>query len=471
MMLMKRTALTPALIVSLLISVVAVVNAPSSSSLMPPAPPAMEWDASYGGNAGLSAYRVIQTSDSGYAIAGRQGVHTILPSVWLVKTDATGKMEWNQTYDYLLNAAGLVQTSDGGYMIAGDGYTTKEDYWGIAYPQGIMLVKTDQYGDAQWKKTLTSTKDGSSYMIQTNDGGYIIAGSVDKGSFLIKTDASGRIQWNETYGEHDKNNSFSYVIQTIDGGYAAAGTTNFNDTNAFWLVKTDGYGNVMWGQTYGSGDNQANSVVQTANGGYVLAGNTFTYGAGASDAWLVKTDSHGNIIWNQTYGGAGLVTLHSGAGDAVVGSDGTGYDFAYSLIQTSDGGLAFAGETFMPNNYALAWLVKTDSSGNVEWNQTYPNRQMGGGGWSTNCLIEISDGGFALAGRWEFSDSVNYYYLVKTEPALPPPTPTPTPPGSSSTSPNFFEVTVIVIIAVDVVVVFTSLIFYFKKCRHQAESN
>jgi hypothetical protein len=396
----------------------------------------MEWDASYGGNAGLSASQAIQTSDGGYAIAGNVVIHSYFweaqpPYVWLVKADATGKMEWNQSYNHLYNAAGLVQTRDGGYVIAGNSYTT-----GISttiHSEGIRLFKTDLNGSVQWSRTykIPSAEywSGASSMAQTTDGGYIIAGSSGNSSFLIKTDASGITQWNGTYGEPDKDNSFSFVIQTTDGGYAAAGTTNFNDTNAFWLVKTDGYGNIMWSQTYGSGDNQANSVVQTADGSYVLAGNTFTYGAGASDAWLVKTDSHGNMLWNQTYGGAGLVTLHSGAGDAVVGSDGTGYDFAYSLIQTSDGGLAFAGKTL---GY-LAWLVKLDAAGNAEWNHTYPNRQMGGGGWSANCLIETSDGGFALAGLWDYSDSVNYYYLAKTEPVLPPPTPTPTPSSPPST--------------------------------------
>lgn len=460
LLLIKRRAL---LLIALIL-LLPIVNVGLASS----APPAMEWDAYYGGNAGLSASQVIQTSDGGYAIAGRQGVHAIPPSVWLVKADATGKMEWNQTYEYLLNVAGLVQTSDGGYMMAGDSYTTQEGYQGITYPQGIMLVKIDAHGGVQWKKTLTGTKDGSSYMIQTSDRGYIIGGSIDKSGFLIKTDASGRVEWNRTYGEPDKNNSFSSVIQTMDGGYAAAGTAEFNDTSAFWLVKTDGNGNALWSKTYGSGDNQANSAVQTTDGGYVLAGNTRSYGEGASDAWLVKTDSHGIMLWNRTYGGAGLVTLRSGAGDVLVSSDGAGYDFAYSLIQTSDGGLAFAGKTLMPNNYALAWLVKMDAAGNVEWNQTYPNRQMGGGGWSANCLIETSDGGFALAGSWDFTDSINYYYLVKTEPALPPPTPTPT--NSSSASSNFIKVIVIVMAALVVVAVFTSLICYFKK-RNHAETN
>jgi hypothetical protein len=377
--------------------------------------------------------------------------HFTPPVVWLVKTDFEGKMEWNQTYDYLLNAAGLVQTRDGGYAIAGNGYRIRDLYnTATLQPIGVMLLKTDLNGSVQWSRTYKGWSGGASSMAQTNDGGYIIAGSSGNSGFLIKTDASGRTQWNGTYGEPNKYNSFSSVIQTSDSGYVLGGVTNPNGTSGdnynlhFWLVKTDGYGNVMWSQIYGvgpgdvtdghrlkydtPGDNHAISVVQTSDGGYVLAGNTRSYDEGI-DAWLVKTDSHGNMLWNQTYGGAGLVTLHSGAGDAVVGSDETGYDFAYSLIQTSDGGLAFAGKTL---GY-LAWLVKLDAAGNAEWNHTYPNRQMGGGGWSANCLIETSDGGFALAGLWDYSDSVNYYYLAKTEPVLPPPTPTPTPSSPPST--------------------------------------
>jgi hypothetical protein len=129
-------------------------------------------------------------------MAGKGGVHYIPPYVWLVKADATGKMEWNQTYNHLSAAVGLVQTSDGGYVMAGNSYTPKKDVWGITDPQGIMLVKTDLKGNVQWSQTYNDWGGGASSMAQTNDGGYIIAGSVDKGGFLIKTDASGRIQWN-----------------------------------------------------------------------------------------------------------------------------------------------------------------------------------------------------------------------------------------------------------------------------------
>jgi hypothetical protein len=65
----------------------------------------------------------------------------------------------------------------------------------------------------------------------------------------------------------------------------------------------------------------------------------------------------------------------------------------------------------------------------MEWDAHY----RGGGGTSASRLIQTSDGGFALAGLWDYSDSVNYYYLAKTEPALPLPTPTPTPSSPPST--------------------------------------
>ncbi|MGB9913939.1 MAG: hypothetical protein ACPLOC_00115 [Candidatus Bathyarchaeales archaeon] len=100
----------------------------------------------------------------------------------------------------------------------------------------------------------------------------------------------------------------------------------------------------------------------------------------------------------------------------------------------------------------------------IEWDAYYG----GNAGLSASKMIQTSDGGFALAGSWDFTDSINYYYLVKTEPALPPPTPTPT--NSSSASSNFIKVIVIVIAALVVVAVFTSLICYFKK-RNNAETN
>jgi hypothetical protein len=202
---------------------------------------------------------------------------------------------------------------------------------------------------------------------------------------------------------------------------------------------------------YSSGITQANCIIQTPDDGFVLAGNTNAYGAGRSDAWLVKIDSSGNMAWNHTYGGSGMSTVSTLLGSLMLGSNGNLTDEVNSLIQTSDGGFAFAGITpTMPfEGYgAFAWLVKLDSSGNAQWNQTYPDIAFKDAykygyvnyphaDWTANSLIETSDGGFALAGAFVETGSISYYYLVKTQQALPPPSPTPIPtPNPASPSPQ-----------------------------------
>jgi len=116
------------------------------------------------------------------------------------------------------------------------------------------------------------------------------------------------------------------------------------------LIGSVGASSELWSQTYGGeyGD-IAYSLVETSDGGYALAGVTSSFGAGLSDFWLVKTDSSGNMEWNQTYGG-------------------TEYEVAYSLVATSDGGYALAGSTrsFGAGGYDF-WLVKTDANGIPEF--------------------------------------------------------------------------------------------------------
>ena len=153
----------------------------------------------------------------------------------------------------------------------------------------------------------------------------------------------GTRAWSRTYGGASSDHAWS-VIQTVDGGYALAGhTLSFGAGNQdFWLVKTASNGNMQWNQTYGGANNDyASSVVQTGDGGYALAGYTWSFGAGLADFWRVKTDSAGALQWSQTYGGASN-------------------DYAYSMVQTGDGGYALAGYTrsYGAGDYDF-WLVKT----------------------------------------------------------------------------------------------------------------
>jgi len=188
------------------------------------------------------------------------------------------------------------------------------------------------------------------------------------------------------------------LVQTGDGGYALAGYTNSFGAGGtdFWLVKVKPEMNLEhqrnlgvtfyggWSKTYGgASDDEAYSLVQTSDGGYALAGETDSFGAGGYDCWLVKTDSAGTMLWSKTYGGAGD-------------------DYAYSLVQTSDGGYAIAGYT---DSYgagrADCWLVKTDYDGNMLWNKTYGGADNDEG----FSVIQTSDGGYAITGYY------GYYHI------------------------------------------------------------
>jgi hypothetical protein len=254
-----------------------------------------------------------------------------------------------------------------------------------------------------WNMTYGGTgSDFANSMVQTVNGGYALAGWTNSFGagwwdfWLVKTDANGKMLWNKTYGGTYDDDAYS-VVQTGDGGYALAGWTwSFGagglDT---WLVKTDAGGNMLWNKTYGgTGYDEAYSVVQTVDGGYALAGETSSLGAGNFDFWLVKTDANGNMLWNKTYGG-------------------TGYDWAWSMVQTVDGGYALAGYT---NSSGAGrgdfWLVKTDASGNMLWNKTYG----GGTGGEAHSVIQTDDGGYALVGGTTYFGTGNGdFWLVKTD--------------------------------------------------------
>jgi hypothetical protein len=361
---------------------------------------AVRFARTYGGMSDDRAFSVQQTSDGGYIVAGSTysfGAGDY--DIFLIKTDANGNIQWAKTYGGTDGdiAWSVQQTLDGGYIVAG---------WTNSFGAGgvdVFLIKTDANGNIQWAKTYGGTGYDLAYSVQqTSDGGYIAASWTDSFGagiwdiFLIKTDANGNIQWAKTYGGTGED-LVSSVQQTSDGGYILAGwTTSFGaGSSDFFLIKTDANGNLQWAKTYGGiSHDAAYSVQQTSDGGYIVAGYTFSFGAGNYDFFLIKTDANGNIIWAKTYGEAG-------------------YDLAYSVQQTSDGGYIVAGYTYSFGTGSFDFLlIKTDASGNVQWAKTYG----GTGDDGALSVQQTSDGGYIVAGYTSyFSAGAVDIFLVKTD--------------------------------------------------------
>nr|QNR61645.1 hypothetical protein GZ37B2_69 [uncultured archaeon GZfos37B2] len=327
------------------------------------------------------------------------GIILLLTLTNMVCAETAPEEVWSKTFGGTDDdvASSVQQTSDGGYIIAGStgSYGAgSDDFW---------LVKTDSDGNKVWDKSFGGTDDDVARSVQqTSDGGYIIAGST--GSYdvggtdvrLVKTDSNGNKVWDKTYGGSGGDLADS-VHQTSDGGYILAGSTGSYDTGDWdvWLVKTDFNGNKVWDKTFGgTATDSANSVQQTSDGGYILAGHTGYYGTGEYDFWLVKTDSDGNKVWDKSFGG-------------------TDEELASSVHQTSDGGYILAGSTgsYDAGDWDV-WLVKTDSSGNKQWDKTFSGTDDD---WAFS-VRQTSDGGYILAGYTEsYGAGSRDLWLVKTD--------------------------------------------------------
>jgi hypothetical protein len=390
----------------------------------------------------------IPTSDGGYAFAGTASVSQSATNFWLVKIDSEGNIQWSNVYPEAGDDAGvnsLVQASDGGYLLVG----TEMPSGGASR---IVLVKTDSSGNLLWNTTVNSgySFNTISSLAKTKDGDYVIAGVGDNGvssnvGWLIETDLNGNIVWEQTYGTLIPN----AVIPTKAGDFAVAAFEAGTMPNV--LMEVNSGGSLLWKQSYSQTETVGivESLVQTTDGGFAMAGDSLNGGV----AFLVETDANGNFQWEQTFDQyKPTVSIKT-------------------LVQTSDEGYALGGATVASasNPRSYAFLLKTDSKGNLEWTQTYAQS------YTTEVagLTQNSEG-FALAGFQTGPSSLNTAWVIQTDangnaPASPSSatqsasaTPTATQSGSTSSTPNIPEFPT----AMAIIVLFTlatTMMLYLRK--------
>ncbi len=273
-------------------------------------PPYLLWQSYYGGNEMETCEDINQAPDGGFVMVGTRNLAISDLQYLIIKVSSTGLFEWETIIgdDEIDHAFSLCTASDGGYLVVGYSQSFS------SYGGDIYAVKIDEQGNSVWEEVYGGDYYDTAYSVETcSDGGYIIGGKTDSfgagfgDMYLIKIDGSGQQEWQSTFGGMDDETCWS-VKQTSDGGYILAGNsysvTGGSGTCDVFLVKTDATGNFQWQQSYGGGmDEICYEVEQTADGGYVLGCETDSFGSGYSDFWLVKTDEHGEMQWQQRYGG------------------------------------------------------------------------------------------------------------------------------------------------------------------------
>ncbi len=390
----------------------------------------IEWQNTIGGSGFEVLFSVQQTTDGGYILGGYSDSDISGDKTenclghydcWIVKINEVGDVQWENTiggnaYEILWS---IKQTIDGGFIFGGwsasdiSGDKTENSLGGYDF----WIVKIDNNGNIQWQNTIGGNNTDELRSIQqTTDGGYILGGrsisniSADKSEdncgnydyWMIKTDSIGNIQWQNTIGGNS-DEAFYALLQTTDGGYVLGGSSSSNifcdktenslGLDDYWIVKTDSSGIILWQNTIGgTGSDRLSSVYQTSDGGYILggwsdsniSGDKTENCLGLADFWIVKTDSLGNIQWQNTIGGSDV-------------------DELYSLQQTLDGGYILGGYSYSnisgdkTENSTIAgdyWFLKTDESGNIQWQNTLGSNIQD---WLRS-IQQTSDGEYILGG-------------------------------------------------------------------------
>lgn len=334
------------------------------------------------------------------------GLALVLLFLSLINVVGASFVIWDETYGGELDdeTASIVEAENGGFVIAGTTYSFG------AGDADLWLIKVNETGLVDWNQTYGGPEsDVLNSLIKTRNGGYLIAGITssfgngDSDCWLVKVDSFGNIQWNRTYGFQIEDAANS-VIQTNDGGYVIAGYSTDNNTNTDILFfKTDSSGDLEWNQTYGgAGSDVANSVVKTADGGYALIGRTSSFGINIyyTYSWLIKTDSEGNLEWDKVYRDKN--------------NDSKSY-FAQTIIQTSEGGYAFVDSPGFIIGLRDIWLAHVDAEGNMEWNVTCV---YGGPSFATS-LIQTNDNGYLVSGYTSslgnYPGLYSYFHLAKVD--------------------------------------------------------
>jgi len=377
--------------------------------------PSVQWEKLYGGSGDDEATSIQQTRDGGYIIAGYS--NSLYGEVtgnhggydyWVVKIDAGGNLEWEKSLggEWDEQTANILQTTDGGYIVAGYSKSDDDDVTGHHGNSGdddYWIVKLDQSGAIQWETSLGGTGDDiATYIKNTTDSGYIIAGYSDSrdgdvtgnhGSWdywIVKIDMTGNIQWENSYGGSAQDIVCDIQL-TSDGGYIIAGYSSSIDgdvtgnhpssngpSNDYWVVKIDVNGSIQWENSYGgSGDDYATSIKQTNDGGYIVSGSSNSNdgdvtGNPNGGAWIVKLDSKGKIQWEKSYENAD----------------------AQQIILTS------GGEYLLQGNSSI---VKLDATGAVQWKENLTDTIYDG---NSIDIEPTSDGWYIVTGISNGSDSL-----------------------------------------------------------------
>ncbi len=306
---------------------------------------------------------------------------------------------WERTYGFPWAhdlGAYVIQTSDKGYLITG---TT--DSIGGVLGTNLYLIKTDSLGNLMWNRTYGGTEDDAGQrVLPANGEGYYVIGNTrsyshgDMDGWLLKINSIGDTLWTKSYG------STHYDLfadgDLCQNGLIVVGWSchpGMGEAEA-WIIKVDSGGDIIWSKEYGgSADECCHGVSTLKDDGFIVTGYTSSFGPGTTNVFNLRLDIDGDTIWTRTFGGY----IH---------------DMGYSVVNSPDSCFVITGYTnsFGPTSEDIL-LLKLDRYGETLWFHTYGTieNEMG------YSISTTSDSGFVIVGFTSTDSTDDDIWLLKTD--------------------------------------------------------
>ena len=351
------------------------------------------WEYLLPGEGDIRPTAIMTTSDHGFVMVGEftreEGSRGVNHDAYLLKLNAKGVKIWERMLggDRADSLKSIAPASGGGFVLAG--YTESKG----AGETDAWLLRLDSRGRDTWNRTFGGAGfDGFLSLAKASDGGIAMGGvNRSKGgglakAWVVRLDRKGEKKWERAFGG---GREMALAIAATDGdGLVLAGLTQSQGSRLdddLLVARLDGKGNLLWKRALGGSQNDtATAILILPDGEILLAGFTRSKGRGRADAWILRLDGQGKVLWERTFGGPG-------------------FDIAWAIAPAAGGGFVFAGETTVgkPTGGGRqardAWVMRLDAQGDPVW-----EKKFGGNKYDIlSAIASVPGGGFILAGNTE----------------------------------------------------------------------
>lgn len=313
--------------------------------------------------------------------------------------------------DYKSSGRGeaIIETPDSCYVIAGRQGTTSS-----YTTYGMRLLKTDINGDTLWKRYIGGTdEDGAYNVLLCPDNGFLITGytksygSGGKDVYIVKTDGSGLVEWEKVYGFESDEEAFTAALAP-DGGYLIGATSTHKTVEGdIWLLKLNAACDTLWTKWYGGEKrDEVNEIYPTVDDNFILAGSIgHPEGVGyITNVYVMKLDQNGDTLWTREFG---TNDYYDTGEDIYVNDDGTYLLAGYHHWRNWLAKLDANGDTLWTRSYGDDHAIGfTSIARKKDGNFVMTN---GRNNVSMLCVATVDpDGNMVIADTVQWSPEINY---------------------------------------------------------------